>query len=138
MAAPSTSVDAGSPAAFPKEKKQRAVLPYRAVGSWGVPARGRRTTVHWECEPFRHATDEDTLADVRISLSTGPGAGPVRSEVLDRTDTTDLKRRRDKAAVSASVGGAGVAYFQVALELETPNAPAGLYDSTVYVTVGSL
>lgn len=136
LAAPSTSVDAGPPSAFSKDKKPGQALPYRAVGTWGVPALGRQFNVHWQCQPFS-LEEDDHFADVQLSLFTDHGSGPVKTQVLNAHDTTNLKKRHKTARVSASVGGRGVAYFKIALEIEGDDHPAGTYGSVVDVTVTS-
>lgn len=137
LAAPSTPVDAGSPSAFPKDKQPLRALPYRAVGTWGVPTRGRQFQVQWQCQPFVLTDDSDYTADVRLSLLAERASGPVRTQVLQANDQTSLEGRRDSARVSASVGGAGVAYFKISLEIDGEDHPAGSYESVVNVTVTS-
>lgn len=139
LAAALASADARPPLAFPKDKKPPKPLPYRAVGAWGVRSLGRPVNVHWQCTPFRlEAEDDDHLADIRMTIAAQRGAGPVNAKVIRRQDATNLAKKRDRARVSATVKGMGVAYFKLSLELTDEASPAGLYGSVVDVTVTSL
>ena len=134
MAAPAL---AGGPpiAVFAKQVKTPKVLPYRATGTWGVATQGQPVTVHFSATPFECEGHHHHTAEAKIALRKHGQSGPINSFILTHQAITDIEQNQDQAVVSATVGGSGVSYFLITVEINKENCPAGKYTTEVDVTL---
>ena len=109
--------------------------PLTAVSQWSIRMQHGPMLLAWESTPFQHTDDPSILTDTSVSIVAHPTQGPIQITSLNGIDYTDVQRDDDTANVAIGLQGTGKVDIDMRVEMLAPEAPAGTYCSTVFLTI---